>query len=143
MKEIVYERTIGFIAMALTFNILPNLNVEFGVIGSLFQGLWILMGYLFSIKSGKRRNLPPLYYLAATVLSFAMCVFLTEPVHELLKGTLKWDINVLFIIFTIALLAEYSYEIINKLLKMLESLIPDLREYLASKIKPKDHDGQA
>jgi hypothetical protein len=140
MKEIVYERLGGFILMGLTFNILPNLNVEFGVIGSLFQGLWILMGYLFSIKSGKRRNLPPLYYLAATVLSFAMCVFLTEPVHELIQGTLKWDVHVLFIIFTIALLAEYSYEIINKLLKMLESLIPDLREYLANKIKPKSDD---
>lgn len=140
MKEIVYERTIGFIAMALTFNILPNLNVEFGVIGSLFQGLWILMGYLFSIKSGKRRNLPPLYYLAATVLSFAMCVFLTEPVHEFFHQTLKWEVHILFIIFTIALLAEYSYEIITKLISMLESLIPDLREYLANKIRNKKDD---
>jgi len=138
MKEIVYERIAGVVLMGLTFNILPNLNVEFGVIGSMFQGLWILMGYLVSIKTGKRRNLPPLYFLGVTILSFALCVFLTEPVHELITNTLKWDVHVLFIIFVIALLTEYSYEIINKLLKMLESLIPDLREYLANKIKPKD-----
>jgi len=140
MKDILVQKLVGVGIAAGSLSLLPTVNVEYGVYGAVFQGTWILMGYLFSIKSGKSRKLPPLYYVGNAVLSFILCVFLAQPIHLAFEQWKGWQIDVKFIILAIAIISEHAYDIINKLIKMAESLIPDLREYLSNKIKPKNDD---
>jgi hypothetical protein len=140
MKDVILQKAVGFTIAAGGLSLLPTVNVEYGVYGAIFQATWILMGYLASVRSGKTRNLPPLYYVGNAVLSFILCVFLAEPIHLALHEWKGWNIDVLFIILVVAILSEYSHEIINRLIKMAESLIPDLREYLANKLKNKNND---
>jgi hypothetical protein len=140
MKDVIVQKAVGVGIAAGGLSLLPTVNVEYGVYGAIFQATWILMGYLFSIKSGKKRNLPPLYYVGNAMLSFILCVFLAQPIHLALEQGKNWHIDVKFIILTIAIISEHAYDIINKLIKMLEGLIPDLREYLANKLKNKGDD---
>lgn len=140
MKDVLLQKVVGVSIAAGGLSLLPTVNVEYGVYGAIFQATWILMGYLFSIKSGRKKHLPPLYYVGNAVLSFILCVFLAQPIDLAFEQWKGWEIDVKFIILAIAIIAEHAYDIINKLIKMLESLIPELREYLANKIKPKNDD---
>jgi len=140
MRDVIVQKVVGVGIAAGGLSLLPTVNVEYGVYGAIFQATWILMGYLASVRSGKTRNLPPLYYVGNAVLSFILCVFLAQPIHLALEQWKGWHVDVLFIIAFVAIISEYSHEIINRLIKMLESLIPDLREYLANKLKDKNND---
>ena len=138
MKDILSSKIAAIITMVWSFTILNSLNIEYGILGSIFQIAWILAGYLYNIKEGKKRNLPPQFYFVSSVLSFVLCIFLTDPIHSLFVKKYGWDVSNLFICLVLAFLSEYTYEVITSVRKMFMSLVPVLREFLANKIKPKE-----
>lgn len=138
MKDILGSKIAAIFTMVWSFTILNSLNIEYGILGSIFQIAWILAGYLFYTKEGKKRNLPPLYYFVSSILSFVLCIFLTDPIHSLLLKKYNWNLSIILICSILAFLSEYTFEIVTSVRKMFMSLMPVLREFLANKIKPKE-----
>lgn len=138
MRDILGSKIAAIITMVWSFTILNSLNIEYGILGSIFQIAWILAGYLYNTKEGKKRNLPPQFYFVSSVLSFVLCIFLTDPIHLIVLKKYGFDLSNAFICLVLAFLSEYTYEIITSVRTTAMSLIPVIREFLANKIKPKE-----
>lgn len=139
--EILLQKAVGLGTAAIgSVTIWKDLQIEYGIYGSIFQICWIIASYMFFVKQGKKRELPPMYYAASAFLSFVLALVLTMPIRELLQSWIGKDVSLILISAIIGIGSEYLYEIVTGIKKLIGDLLPELRRRLAKMINP-DIDG--
>lgn len=136
-SEILLQKVVGAGTAAVgSITIWNEMQIEYGIYGSIFQICWIIASYMFFVKQGKKRELPPMYYAASAFLSFVLSLVLTVPIHDLLQTWINKDVSLILIAAIIGIGSEYLYEIVTGIKKLIGDLVPELRRRLAKMINP-------
>jgi len=123
--------------------IFPNLSLELGVLGSVGQFMMILCTYVYLTKNNKKRNVPPLFYIATAVLAFFLALFFSEPIHNWLHNNSIFGFKVRPSTTVVALIwgaiSEYTYEFIDLVINQTKKLVPMFFKWASNRL---DKDGK-
>ena len=102
-----------------TFTFLTSQNIELGVIGMFGQLFMILSHHAFLASKKKTREVDMSFYLVTPVIAFMLSMFVAEVLFK------KFGIaSMNFYAFALGAIAEYTFEIIDKVKNVFMTLIP-------------------
>lgn len=105
--------------LLLTFSFITAQNIELGVIGMFGQLFMILSHHAFLASKKKTREVNVSFYLVTPLIAFMLSMFVAEVLFKKL-GIL----NLNFYAFVLGAVAEYTFEIIDKVKNVFMTLIP-------------------
>ncbi len=118
--------------------IFPNLSIELGILGSIGQFLMILATYVYLTKNNKKRDVPPLFYIATAILAFFLSLFFSGPLHNWLHKNSIFGFKIRPSTTVIALLwgaiSEYTYEFIDLFINQTKKLVPMFFKWASNRL---------
>ena len=128
LLTVIIFKTLNFVILLITFTFLTSQSIELGVIGIFGQLFMILSHHAFLASKKKTREVNMSFYLVTPLIAFMLSMFISEVLFKRI-GILSLTAYA----FVLGAVAEYTFEIIDKVKSVFVSMIPVLLSKLMGK----------